>query len=194
MGEHRVAWRCFVAIPIDEDLRLRLADAMNAWRAVQPTDSLRWTDPQGWHLTLAFIGWTDPARVPRLVRAIERVAAGEGPLTLQTGDLGAFPSPGAARVVWVGLEDPEDRLGRLALSLASALGSDATAPFRPHLTLARARGDRARVDLVAWRAAAAPPRVPLRVDRLILLRSHLGRGPARYEALAEVPLGVPVGA
>jgi 2'-5' RNA ligase len=29
----------------------------------------------------------------------------------------------------------------------------------------------------------------LRVDRVVLYRSHLGRGPARYEALAAASLG-----
>jgi hypothetical protein len=37
-------------------------------------------------------------------------------------------------------------------------------------------------------AAPAAPGT-LRVDRLVLFRSHLGRGPAHYEAIATVPLG-----
>jgi 2'-5' RNA ligase len=54
--------------------------------------------------------------------------------------------------------------------------------FRGHLTLARAR-DRFGTD--AGGLVDVPvPTSRLVVDRLVLYRSHLGRGPARYEALA----------
>ena len=70
-----------------------------------------------------------------------------------TGGLGAFPSPGSARVLWYGVADPDGRLAALAGDLTGALGLDGRGPFRPHVTLARAR--REPVDLRRWLGAAA---------------------------------------
>ena len=56
--------------------------------------------------------------------------------------------------------------------------------FRAHLTLGRARSAGTTVPLVGtpWRARFA-------VDRVCLVESHLGTGPARYETLVEQQLG-----
>jgi 2'-5' RNA ligase len=49
------------------------------------------------------------------------------------------------------------------------------------------------VDLRSWLASASAPEGELVADRIQLMRSHLGRGPARYETLAAMKLGVPAG-
>jgi len=42
--------------------------------------------------------------------------------------------------------------------------------------------------LGSWLATLDPPSGTLKVGGLTLFRSHLGRGPARYEVLATLPL------
>ena len=180
-------WRCFVAVPIGEELREALAGAVEAWRARPDLAGLRWTDPAGWHLTLAFLGATDPDAVPGLVAALDRVAAGHVPMRLATGGAGAFPSKAHARVAWYGVVDPELRLAALAREVAPAVGLEGDARFRAHVTLARARAE--PTDLRRWLGEADAPAGELVVDRLELMRSHLGRGPAHYETLATLPLG-----
>jgi 2'-5' RNA ligase len=178
-------WRCFVAVPIGDQLRAALSSAVDTWRG---PDHLRWTDPSGWHSTLAFLGSTDPARVPSLVEALTDVTARFAPFTIATGGLGGFPSPGAARVVWYGIEDSEGRLAALASAVRQVVGVADDPPFRAHLTLARARGrDRVRIDL-----ARPAPAGTLSVEELVLYRSLLGQRPAHYEPLAVARLGVPV--
>lgn len=51
-------WRCFVAVPIDEDVRLALAAAAVPSRAHA---DLRWVPAGSWHLTLAFLGSIEPS-------------------------------------------------------------------------------------------------------------------------------------
>ena len=177
-------WRCFVAVPIGESLRSGLAEAVEGWKG---GEDLRCTDPANWHLTLAFLGPTDPARVPSIEAAMDDVASAHGPMHLPTGGLGAFPSPGRARVLWYGVEDSAGELGALARDLRSELGIEVAGPFRPHLTLARAR--RQPVNLAPWLADASAPGGEVVVDRLQLMRSHLGRGPARYEVVGSAPMG-----
>jgi 2'-5' RNA ligase len=68
------------------------------------------------------------------------------------------------------------------------MGLPPDARFRGHLTLGRAR-DRFGTDASALLDRADGPVSRLEVDRLVLYRSHLGRDPARYEALSSAPLG-----
>lgn len=190
MSDGERPWRLFVAVPLTDLLRRDLTRAVDAWRARPETEGLRWTDPAGWHLTLAFMGATDAARVPSLTAALERVAGAEHPFSLATGGIGGFPSARRARVAWYGVADPERRLAGLAASVRRELGVEA-GPFRGHLTLARARDERG-VDLTGWLRPEDAPAGTLPVERLVLSRSHLGRGPARHESLAEAPLGAMV--
>jgi RNA 2',3'-cyclic 3'-phosphodiesterase len=187
MGE---TWRTFVAIRISDELRATLAGAAEDWRGRPDLAGLRWIDPGAWHLTVAFIGATDPARVDEIVSALDRAAAAHEMMTLEGGGLGGFPSAGRARVAWYGISDGGGRLHRLALDVSSAAGIDVPSRFRAHLTLARARDE--PVDLRAWIAEADIPAGRFDVDRLELMRSHLGRGPAHYETLASVKLGARV--
>ena len=185
-------WRCFVAVPIGEALRDDLRAVVERWRPRRDLAGLRWTDPDGWHVTLAFLGPTEPASVPLLRDRLAAVADAHEPTGSTTGGLGAFPTSARARVAWYGIEDGEGRLARLAADVAAALGLDASRPLTPHLTLARARGE--PVDLRSWLASASAPEGELTTDRIELMRSHTGREPARYETLATMKLGVPSGA
>lgn len=187
MGER---WRLFVALPIAEDLRAAVAEAVERWRDRPDLAGLRWTDPAGWHVTLHFLGVTEPAAVPRILAALDEVAAGHAPTRLATGALGGFPSAGRARVAWYGVSDPAGSLRRLAGDVRSVLAADDATRFRPHVTLARARGE--PVDLRGWMADADVPSGQVSVDRMLLMRSHLGGGPARYETIAAMPIGASV--
>lgn len=183
------SWRCFVAVPIGPELRAALATSVADWCRMPDLAGLRWAEPEAWHLTLAFLGDIPAADLPRLNAALEAAGRGHEVGELRTGGLGAFPSASRARVAWCGVADPFGRLSALAESVREALALRGE-PFRAHVTLARARS--APVDLRRWVASPVPDiRVP--VDRVELMRSHLGQGPARYEVLASVALGVPAG-
>jgi 2'-5' RNA ligase len=182
-------WRCFVAIPIGEALRGDLRTSVDGWRGRGDLAGLRWTHAGAWHVTLAFLGSIDAESVAGVVERLATVAEAHSATTSVTGGLGGFPAPGRARVAWYGIEDAHGRLARLAADVAVTLELDASRPLRPHLTLARAR--RAPVDLRTWLASASAPTGVLAADRIELVRSHLGGGPARYETLAAITLGVP---
>lgn len=184
------SWRCFVAVPMGQELTAALAPLLDEWRGRPDLVGLRWSEPDAWHLTLAFLGDTAAADVPRLAAALE-AARGHEVGVLRTSGLGGFPSMSRARVAWCGVTDPAGRLGTLAEAVCHALALPVGDPFRPHVTLARARS--APVDLRPWASSASALDSRVHVDRVELMRSHLGQGPARYEVLTSVPLGVPIG-
>jgi 2'-5' RNA ligase len=184
-------WRCFVAVPVPRALRASLEDAVTAWRADSAAPNLRWTDPEGWHITLAFLGATDPHDVPGLVERLAEVATRTEPFGVTTGAAGAFPRPGAAQSAWLGIVDPGPgrRLAGLAEWVqAAVLPVDQRRRLRAHLTLGRSRARRGE-PLGSWLASLEFPPTPIPIAEIVLYRSHLGRGPARYEDLRRIPLG-----
>jgi 2'-5' RNA ligase len=120
----------------------------------------RWVNSALLHLTLVFLGSQPPARVDAIRRAIDDATQGIAPLTMTPGRLGSFGGRGAVRVVWAGIEDePPGSLRSLRDSIAARLqGADINfddAPFRPHVTLARARRVAGPADFAAIQRALA---------------------------------------
>jgi 2'-5' RNA ligase len=182
--------RLFVAVDVPQAVKAELARAVEPFRRVVP--GARWTSPEGWHVTLKFLGSTWPRLVEGVKEAVGGAAREAAPFPTSLTEVGAFPGPGRARVVWAGLADPEGRFASLARALDALLAPHVPPekrPFTPHLTVARLNPP---VDL----RAVAPELLGLRVDssaftveRLVLYRSHLSPGGARYEPLHVVPLG-----
>lgn len=154
----------------------------------------RWTRPEGWHLTLAFLGTVEDARVLEVTAALEAAVAaqreadhGPPPDTLRCRGVGRF----GRRVLWVGIEDePPGSLAALAGSIRERLTATGLRidpkPLRAHLTLARAGRRPISSELVeACQSLPTPSWRPAKVE---LWRSELGRGPARYRTEATVPL------
>ena len=176
-----------MAVPVVGELRASLAAAVEGWKADPRLVDWRWTDPDGWHVTLAFVGAVDPTDVGAIADAVGHVAARVPPLRLEADRVGAFPSPGRARVLWCGLGDPSDRLVALMTAVRDALGVVSDEVVQPHVTVARRL--RRPSDVRAFLKSVKPPAGSMTVDHVEVLRSHLGGGPARYETLAAITLG-----
>ncbi|MGH3404855.1 MAG: RNA 2',3'-cyclic phosphodiesterase, partial [Streptosporangiaceae bacterium] len=89
--------RLFVAIvpppAVTAELEARTAPLRPAW------PDLRWTGPEAWHVTLAFLGEVREEVVPELSTRLERAARRHQAQPLAVRGGGAFPSPPRARVV-----------------------------------------------------------------------------------------------
>jgi 2''-5'' RNA ligase len=186
-------WRCFVGVPIGEELRSELASFVERLRKPPMAAALRWSEPTGWHVTLAFLGSVPPSSIAALKKALRPVAASCKPFSVTSSGLGAFPSPRDMRVLWYGVHDASGELGALAAAVSACAGLPPQGAFRAHLTLARSKeAGRGTVAMGTVAAEAGePPRGVIGVDRIELYRSHLGNGPAQYEVLASLPLAKP---
>ena len=183
-------WRCFWAVPLPAGLRASLAVAVAEMRADPSVDAAwRWADPDGWHVTLAFLGAVAPDAVQAMLASVNAEVRDEHAFTLDSGGLGRFPSGRRARVLWYGITDADGRLGALATRVARASGLPGEGPFRAHVTLARSR------DRSGAQAPPPPDRgLPIGsvdVRDITLYRSHLGHGPASYEVLGTAQLSAP---
>jgi 2'-5' RNA ligase len=190
--------RLFVGLPLPEEARAAITDVVDGVRAMPlPAGArdVRWVRLDGLHLTLRFLGPTDPHRVAPTIAAVEAVAAAaDGPVDIELSGAGTFPSGRRPRTLWIGLSRGGHGLAALAARTEEALvgagWEPEGRPFRPHLTLARSDGVGVG-PLVADRLASAMAgrRIACTLDALGVYESITGGGPARYVALALHGLG-----
>lgn len=160
---------------------------------------LRWTVPEQWHLTLAFLADVPDRATDDLLARLERAAAKRRPMRARLAGGGAFPNPARAKVLWAGVEfDPQstdgEELSRLATGCRAAAARAgvevAGERFRPHLTLARSGRP---FEATKWIRVLEALRGPaFDIGEVSLIASHLGEGPRkrpRYEVVASFPLG-----
>jgi 2'-5' RNA ligase len=189
--------RLFVAVPVADDVRRAVGELMEAV-AGGPIEERapgqpRWVRADGLHLTLRFLGATPDERRPALETALLTAARGVASFRVVLSGGGAFPNPSRPRVLWIGIGEGEAHLADLARRLDDELAPlgwpREGRPLAAHLTLARTDGVPG-ADERARRLAELARDVELswRADRLVLYKSILGRGPARYEVVAEAPL------
>ncbi len=166
--------------------------------------SLRWGDPEQWHLTLAFRADLPAGALEDALENLQGIAAGYAPMSLQLAGAGVF----SHRTLWIGVGGQTDRLG--ALMAEPLLEGEDRERRRAHLTVARISARAPRPPRRRRRGEPAPPdptqvlldsavhalsiyRGPIWEAREIeLVASHLGEGRGggpRHEVLATVPLG-----
>ena len=188
--------RLFFAVPVPDPARRLVGDVMDRVQASvgDGRAKIRWVRVEGLHLTLRFLGPTPADQVADLSRTLDTLARSTAPFAVVIARAGAFPNPIRPRTLWLGIETGADRLATLARELEAAITADGpplgTRPFAPHLTIARTDGLRtAGAAAAALRDAAEELEAAFVADRVVLYRSYLGRGPARYEAVHEAALG-----
>lgn len=133
--------RLFVAVVPPRPVLLELRAALST---LPHTDgNLRWTHPESWHITLAFLGEVPKQSLPELTERLSRAASRATPMELAVAGGGQFDS----QVLWAGIQGDRDRLGRLSETVAAAARRCRVRvderPFRPHVTLALSRGEQA---------------------------------------------------
>jgi 2'-5' RNA ligase len=185
--------RLFVSI----DLPDRLADAVaDAQERFSDAEGLRFVDPEQAHLTLWFLGDTDPNRLDEIEAALSRAVtdAGVDPFDLRLGGFGVFPSLDYISVVWAGVRDDggaaeTTRLHEAVDRELTALGFEGDDhEFTPHVTLARMDDARGK-DLVQRVVRETDPNLgAFRVEEVRLKESTLRSDGPEYETVASFGL------
>lgn len=186
--------RCFVAVDVAAGVRAVLARTQEALRRAAPSADVRWTRPEGLHVTLKFLGEVPEARCAEVAAVLSGVAAAHRAVGVLARGLGGFPGAGRPRVLWAGLARGGAELAALARDVDRALAplgfAAETRPFQGHVTLGRVRSPRGLAALAAALARHAEEEIGAwTVSELVLYRSRLSPAGARYEALARLPLG-----
>ena len=179
-----------------------LAEIIRQLSQVLP--EVRWVDPNGIHLTLAFLGELDDEHLGEAFHAAEEAAQKAIPFEYRIKGLGTFGSQQQPRVIWIGVEElPSGKIQGSPLHYIHGLLSKALElrgfelekrPFSPHLTLARIKQSlsldaRQRLQRLLHSGLAAKSSAIFPARSLCVMKSELSRSGAKYTLLKAYPLG-----
>lgn len=170
--------RLFVALLPPPPVLAEIGQLVDGLRVRAP--ELRWTRLEQWHLTLAFLGQVEERRLPALTERLARLPRRHAAFPLAFTGGGRFDG----RVLWAGVSGDLPALRALADSASAAARRTGIAleerPYRPHLTLARARAPTELRRLVEGLSAYVGQ--PWQADRIELICSQPGPRP-RYDTV-----------
>jgi RNA 2',3'-cyclic 3'-phosphodiesterase len=185
--------RAFLAVNFSVATTRAMGELAEAVRRETPPElRIAWVPAPNLHVTLKFLGWTTEDSLVAIHDRVAREVSDFGPFELRARGLGAFPTPGSPRVVWIGLEDPSGLLSRLAAGCEqwmSDLGfTKEERPFRPHVTIGRVKEGKASLtDLIAKYAERDLGTSQIR--EVVLYQSKLRAQGAEYLARGRIPFG-----
>ena len=159
-----------------------------------PGAPVTWVTKTNYHVTLKFLGEIDDDRVTTVIRQLQAAKVGSTAFDVQLRGSGAFPHPGAPRVLWAGIEQGATELGSLHEMVDDALAGvgypQDPRSFHAHVTLGRVRDPSSAGRLL--RRALDKSRDYLvgqsKITHLTLMCSDLSQQGARYTALERIPL------
>lgn len=181
-------WRLVLALPVPAASAAAIHAGLAPHREAFP--AARWIEPERYHLTLRFLGATDPSLVEALEAALRDSAAATAPFEVTTGR--GDGSRGRSEAAWLELGEGRASVVALADRLDAHLPPEATTRLptsrpAPHLTIARRAPRELGEALRDERLGAV--RVSWTADRVVLFRSWTGTpAGSTYRALAEARL------
>jgi 2'-5' RNA ligase len=171
--------RLFLAVSLPSEVRTILAEHLGLLPG-KPVP------PANWHLTVRFLGNTGTVLEEKVTAALDQAGLG-GSFEIGLGEMGAFPKPARATVLWLAIARGEGSLAQLHEivegEVVRAGFEPEERPFAPHLTLSRIRPHQ---DVRPLIAAYQPIPLRWRATDLVLFQSRAGG--RVYEPVETFPL------
>jgi 2'-5' RNA ligase len=188
--------RTFIAIELEEPLRVALARVQEKFKRQAPHGSVKWVAADGIHLTLKFLGDTPRSRIPEIEAALRAACAGFVTFEFTVEGRGCFPNFRRPRVVWVAVREKGQTLARLQAAVekhVAPLGwPTEERAFSPHLTLGRvAKGASSQIEAAVGQVVEKSVVEQIGAQRataVSLIQSDLRPTGAVYTELVSVPL------
>jgi len=188
--------RTFIAIELNETLRIAIARVQGKFKRLAPPGSVKWVASEGIHLTLKFLGDTPASRVGEIEAALRLACADRAPFEFSVEGRGCFPNTRRPRVVWVAVRERGQALARLQVAIerhVAPLGwPTEERGFSPHLTLGRvAKGASPAAEAAVGQMVEQSVVEQIGAQRVIavhLIASELRPAGAVYTTLVSVPL------
>jgi len=132
--------RAFIAINLSADVLERIEQVALDLKKRMNSVPIRWVPTENIHLTLKFLGNVSTANLELLKDILGNVASKHHECDISVGGIGVFPKPHSPRVIWVGMEVPQELFNlqrEIEIETARLGYSREHRPFSPHLTFGR---------------------------------------------------------
>ena len=182
--------RIFIAIKIEADQRL--LEMISSFKKGLKEDSVKWTEPENLHITLAFLGDTHEGKINSISSMLTEKCSGSGKFDMVLKGAGLFKNIKDPRIIWTAIE-PSGKLTDLYSSVMGGLKdldiNIEERHFKPHLTLGRVRSIKNTEILKSLIAMYQDTEIQkTEVSEVILYESILKQSGAVYKVIAKCSL------
>jgi len=183
--------RCFIAVEISRPVLVEIEEYINQLRPL--ASNIRWTKTSGMHVTLKFLGEIPESQVESVKDRLAPIRLPHQAFNLTAQGSGFFPSRNNPRIIWIGLDQDEER----SLFRIHQWVDDVMEPlnfqrekrrFSPHITVGRVKNPGNFTKLISYLEANPFPATTFSVDSVNLMRSRLKPEGAEYSVLESYPL------
>jgi len=132
--------RTFISIEIPENIKDNIEKSIDEMKLM--LSPMKWVDKKNLHITLKFLGWVVDDKMDDMISSVTDLAKGFGSIKINFAGLGVFPNARRPRVIWVGINEGNDRVKELAEKIDARLSDEGyrkeeEREFSPHLTIGR---------------------------------------------------------
>ena len=178
----------FWAVRLPNDVKQSIYEPFNEMKSIFPFK--RWVHKEDYHITLAFLGAVDPAKLNETINIVGDSIQSEESFPLQIEEINIFGNKKSPRVFLAGINH-EERLHQLQENVyrqcIQAGYSLDTRAYHPHITLARKwAGSNFTHDLLQKYNPFDTP-ISFIVKDVVLYQTHLEKSP-KYEQIATFSL------
>jgi len=183
--------RLFIACPVPEEIKKKIADLENVFR--NSNTDVKWVRPESIHLTLKFLGEVSEHKIPEINNKISKAIEGFSVFHVAIEKIGVFPDWRRIRVVWVGIEDGKKELKELSKRVEDKMANigfkKEKRGFTAHITIGRVRSGRGIDRLTdAIRKKSDASLGDIQIGEVLLMQSMLRPEGATYKCLERFSL------
>lgn len=180
--------RLFIAVPVNKENKefvKRLLDELRSLSLDAKIERI-----ENVHLTLKFLGDTEESKIEVISQKLSEIAKAHQEFIAEFRGFGFFPNAKNPRVLWLGINEPEQKIIKLQSDIERAMEQLGYArekkPFEAHLTLARIKSSKNIIKLIEdITKLSGIIFEPVKVNHFILYESILKPTGAEYYSLRE---------
>ena len=180
--------RVFIGIPIGHKIKSILPFLKSTVHCSR--DVIIWIPPDNIHLTLCFLGNISDQDIPHISQTLENCITSKY-FKIKIESTGVFPSANFPKILWIGIGKGADDLTSLQqdieISVRKFKGIYRREKFMPHITIARIRRSRRKIDVLPFLNTVYSP-IELDINSICFYESILLPEGAQYMVLTEFPL------
>ena len=169
--------RIFVAFDISEAVRIACDRHIRYLREMFPKVRVGWERSEKLHITLKFLGDTDPIILNELQSRVAKIGSQYVSFRLRLSAAGIFPTTTRPRILWIGVDDPSNTVIGIQSQIedicADLRFKKENKPFRPHITIGRAREFQAAAELANEHLQTKIEPVEFDVSEIVIYESKL---------------------
>ena len=179
-------FRAFLALTLDQELR----DIIHTFQTKLKTcdGHLKWIEPHNTHITLKFLGDISDQQASHIEQILKEHFNDVPKITTHLDQIGTFPSHKSPRILWLGLNDEQKKIKKLAEHIDSHLAKlgfkNEQRSFKAHITLGRFKSLKNIAKIIdGINDLTIPNDSQIVLDEMVLFKSTLtNKGPI-YESI-----------